>query len=67
MGSGAVGKGSDLSNCQVLFIDASEADNLPFLLDRLKGSPVLTVGDKRGLCRTGCGDQFLPGTEQGAL
>lgn len=39
---------ANLSECQVLFINASEAGNLPRLLARLADSPILTVGDTEG-------------------
>lgn len=39
---------ANLRECQVLFIEASEAGDLPRLLGTLKGSPVLTVGDTDG-------------------
>lgn len=39
---------ANLRECQVLFIEASEAGDLPRLLGTLKGSPVLTVGDAEG-------------------
>lgn len=39
---------ANLMECQVLFIESSEARDLPRLLDSLKGSPVLTVGDAEG-------------------
>lgn len=32
-------------NCQVLFISASEQDRLPEILEQLKTSPILTVGE----------------------
>jgi hypothetical protein len=39
---------SNLRECGVLFIAASERNNLGQLLDATKGSPVLTVGDSEG-------------------
>ncbi|MGA2242536.1 MAG: YfiR family protein [Verrucomicrobiota bacterium] len=36
---------SDLKSCHILFISASSADNLPDILDALKGASVLTVTD----------------------
>jgi len=36
---------SDLKSCHILFISASESDNLPDILDALKGRSVLTVTD----------------------
>ncbi len=35
----------DLKGCHILFISASESDNLPDILDALKGASVLTVTD----------------------
>jgi hypothetical protein len=35
----------DLRSCHVLFISYSEKERLPELLEKLKGSPVLTVSD----------------------
>jgi len=35
----------DLRGCHVLFICRNEKDQLPALLQKLKGTPVLTVGD----------------------
>ncbi|MDD5365834.1 MAG: YfiR family protein [Gallionellaceae bacterium] len=53
-----VGSRSDLGECQVLFIEASEADKLPRLLDGLKGSPVLTVADSEGYAAQGVAINF---------
>jgi hypothetical protein len=36
---------SDLKGCHILFISASESDDLPDILDALKGASVLTVTD----------------------
>lgn len=44
---------TNLKECQVLFIGAAEAANLPRLLEDLKGSPVLTVGDTEGYAERG--------------
>ncbi|MFA5083523.1 MAG: YfiR family protein [Hydrogenophilaceae bacterium] len=44
---------SELGECQVLFIEAAEADDLPRLLAGLKGRPVLTVADREGLAAQG--------------
>jgi hypothetical protein len=35
----------DLKGCHILFISVSESDNLPDILDALKGASVLTVTD----------------------
>lgn len=40
-------------NCQVLFISPSESQKLPSILNSLKGSPVLTVGETTGFARLG--------------
>lgn len=39
---------TNLKKCHVLFIAASEADNLRYVLDRVNDSAVLTVGDTDG-------------------
>lgn len=36
---------SDVRDCQILFIPASEVDHVPEILAKLKGQSVLTVGD----------------------
>lgn len=45
--------GSNLKECRVLFIAASERGNLGSILARLGGSPVLTVGDTDGYAQQG--------------
>lgn len=45
--------GDDLRTCHILFISRSETRRLPQLLDQLKGSPVLTVGDMGGFAEQG--------------
>lgn len=47
------GSRTNVRECQVLFIAASEAGNLRRLLDSLRGSPVLTVGDTAGFAEEG--------------
>lgn len=37
---------AEATNCQVLFISASEKDNLPKILAQLQGGNTLTVGEK---------------------
>lgn len=44
---------ANLKECQVLFIEPSEASDLPRLLDSLKGNPILTVGDSEGYAEHG--------------
>ena len=45
--------GEPFSNCQVVFIPASAMQNLPRLLEGLRGQPVLTVADTPGAMRQG--------------
>jgi hypothetical protein len=45
--------GDDLRSCQVLFICRNEKDQMPALLQKLKGSPVLTVSDTNGFADEG--------------
>ena len=45
--------GDDLRYCQVLFICRNEKDQMSALLQKLKGSPVLTVGDTNGFAEEG--------------
>lgn len=45
--------GDDLQSCQILFICRNEKEQLPALLQKLKGSPVLTVGDDNGFADQG--------------
>ncbi len=44
---------SELENCQVLFIDASERNHVVSLLERIHGRSVLTVGESDGFGRMG--------------
>jgi hypothetical protein len=43
----------DLRSCHVLFISRSEKERLPAMLSRLKGSPVLSVGEINGFAEQG--------------
>jgi hypothetical protein len=45
--------GTNLKECRVLFIAASESGNLERILERLGNSPVLTVGDSDGYAARG--------------
>jgi hypothetical protein len=45
--------GDDLEGCQVLFISRGAKDQMPALLQKLKGSPVLTVADSDGFTDLG--------------
>jgi len=44
-----------LKACNILFIGSSESDNLKSILGKLKGLPVLTLGDTKGYERRGVG------------
>lgn len=44
---------TDFRGCQVLLVEASEAGNLPRLLDGIKASPIMTVGDTEGYAEQG--------------
>jgi hypothetical protein len=46
-------EGMNLSNCCLLFINASEKQNLAHILDSLKNKPVLTVADSEGFADRG--------------
>ena len=43
----------DLRSCHLLFISRSEKDRLPVMLNRLKGSSVLTVSEIKGFAERG--------------
>lgn len=43
----------DLASCHLLFVGASERGNFTRILDRLKGTPVLTVADAGGFLESG--------------
>jgi YfiR/HmsC-like len=42
-----------LKDCQIVFISAADMEQLPRLLDALRGLPVLTVTESRGAARQG--------------
>ena len=44
---------TDLRECRVLFIAASESDNLDSVLRDIKGSAILTIGDTAGYAERG--------------
>ena len=48
-----VARVEDLKACHILFISASERNHLPRILDALKDSPVLTVGDMKEFAQQG--------------
>ena len=43
----------ELENSQILFISASENENLPYILAEIENKPVLTVGETKGYARKG--------------
>jgi hypothetical protein len=43
----------EAAHCQVLFISRSELARADGILDALKGSPVLTIGDREDFCKKG--------------
>ncbi len=45
--------GDDLQNCQMLYISHDAQAQMPALLQKLKGSAVLTVGDSSGFAEQG--------------
>jgi hypothetical protein len=44
---------ADAESCDVLFIPASEADRQQQLLQAVRGSSVLTIGERRGFAQSG--------------
>jgi len=48
-----LGVDGDLKACQVIFVGASERKNLPSVLERLRGTSVLTVGESDGFGQHG--------------
>jgi hypothetical protein len=49
----------EANNCHILFISASEKDRLGSILEEMKHSHVLTVGDMKGFARAGGVVQFV--------
>jgi hypothetical protein len=45
--------GQDVRGCEIVFISSSESSRLPSVLERLKGTPTLTVGDVPEFCDNG--------------
>lgn len=45
--------GQDVGACEIVFVSASERTRLPLILERLKGSATLTVGDVPQFCENG--------------
>ncbi len=53
-------KVEDLKNCAVVFIPSSEERNLKAILQELKGTNALTVGDTTGFADAGVAVNFYP-------
>jgi hypothetical protein len=53
----------DLLDCQVLFICRSEEKNLPRILERLRGKPVLTISELPGFNNAGGMIEFKKKTD----
>ncbi|OPX93358.1 MAG: hypothetical protein A4E62_01440 [Syntrophorhabdus sp. PtaU1.Bin002] len=53
-------KAEDIDRCHILFISASEKENLPQILKAIRGTPVLTVGDTDGFARSGVMINLVP-------
>lgn len=53
------GRSKDLKTCNILFISASERENLSQVLEMLKGSATLTIGDTRGYAQQGVMINFI--------
>ncbi len=43
----------DIKECHILFISTSEKKNLPVILSKVKGLPILTVAESRNFCQSG--------------
>ena len=54
-----LGRGGDLRTCRILFISSSEKRHLAQILESLKGSSVLTVGEADGFVQSGGVIQLL--------
>lgn len=57
----------EAARCHILFISASETRRLKEILQRLKGQPVLTVGDLPGFAQAGGGIAFTATTQVGLV
>jgi len=57
----------DAARCHILFISASEARRLKDILERVRGRPVLTVGDLPGFAQAGGGIAFTPTAQIGLV
>lgn len=52
-------RGEEIKTCHILFISASERNQMPEILALLKGRSVLTVGDMEGFAQAGGMIRFL--------
>ncbi|HEX2966170.1 MAG TPA: YfiR family protein [Syntrophorhabdaceae bacterium] len=48
-----LGKSRDFKTCNIVFISSSEKESLPQLIDTLKNSPIVTIGDNTGFAQGG--------------
>jgi hypothetical protein len=46
-------EGQDPRTCHILFVSSSQEKRVPKILERLKGSPILTVSETSGFARSG--------------
>ena len=53
VGTRRIGEPADVQDCHVIFVSPSEDDRLPAILNALRGSSVLTVGDGTAFTRQG--------------
>lgn len=51
-------RSDDLTICRIAFISRSESKYLPAILDNLKASSTLVIGDAQDFARRGCGIQL---------
>jgi hypothetical protein len=56
--------GEDLQGCQILFISASEHKRFPAILDKVKGSPVVTVSESDRFMQAGGAINFFLSEER---
>ncbi len=54
-----MGRSKDLKTCNILFIGNSEKENLPQILETLKGTATLTIGDTKGYAQQGVMINFI--------
>ena len=54
-----MGRSKNLKMCSILFISGSEKENLPQILEILKGAATLTIGDTKGYAQQGVMINFI--------